>query len=899
MANSKIYNGVTIYGTLDIDGKFVFPTTDGSNGQALVTDGGGNVTWQTVSGGTGGGSGSTYSSIDTYVSGVTKTITHSLNSTSVIVQLIDTGANELIEGYVDNYQLNSVDVTLDSSLSDIKTVVAGGIFVGVSGATGSTSPGGGSGDIQFNDGGGGFAGSSDFNYDIGAYNLSYTSDDGTQSFETVFGNPEWQSQNYRGGSMIYNNSLSGVSATTFIHMGDTSNIIGTDNGLVLGFIDWSANTNSVLFTKPDSITNQVTFSGGSMMTRLDDEGYDAFITSAATFNVKGDTTALSIDYDGNVSINSQYTFPTSDGGNGQVMQTDGGGNLSWASVSGGSGSPGGSDGDVQFNNGTGGFDGSSDFNWNSGDGILNIVSSAGTGVNTFSVGSMVIAPMIDVSGMTSNIYENPLSGGSLHTIFGQGDLSGIGMGDNSTFIGNVSLMGDETATIGLSQSNVQLRHNDGTYGNNNTTIHLANGIQMELPDTSGNTQFDLINSNQDQLIRIRSCGDITFNNSYTFPNSDGSNGQVMQTDGGGNLTWQSVSGGGGTSIIIEGAGSGSTMRDNNNNTSDGTYSSALGGCANTASGDYSVIAGGGGSFGFGNVASAQNSTVGGGRCNNASAAVTTIAGGDSNQASGLYSTVGGGYGNIATGSSSTISGGYGNRTTGNRSTASGGYCNLASGNHSTIAGGNYNCAIGQYSFIGGGWENTASGYYSVIAGGGGMGAGNTASATRSTIGGGFANTASGSYSTVAGGRTNSACGNWSTIGGGNGNTASVYHSTVGGGYNNTASGYYSVVAGGNGNTASGSCSTIVGGQDNIAGGAKAAIVGGLNNTASGDYSFVGNGNNNTDSGYSCAMIVGSNITADRACATFVNNLSVKNIPTSAAGLPSGSVWSSGGTLMII
>jgi hypothetical protein len=38
------------------------------------------------------------------------------------------------------------------------------------------------------------------------------------------------------------------------------------------------------------------------------------------------------------------------------------------------------------------------------------------------------------------------------------------------------------------------------------------------------------------------------------------------------------------------------------------------------------------------------------------------------------------------------------------------------------------------------------------------------------------------------------------------------------------------------------------------------------------------------------MIVGSNITADRTCTTFVNALSMKTIPTSTAGLPSGMVW---------
>jgi hypothetical protein len=89
-----------------------------------------------------------------------------------------------------------------------------------------------------------------------------------------------------------------------------------------------------------------------------------------------------------------------------------------------------------------------------------------------------------------------------------------------------------------------------------------------------------------------------------------------------------------------------------------------------------------------------------------------------------------------------------------------------------------------------------------------------------------------------------------------------------GGYGNTVSGYSSFVGGGSGNTASGYKSAILGGNQNIAGTSE-------------------------------AMIVGSNITANRTCTTFVNNLSIMNIPTAAAGLPQGSVWANGTVLEII
>jgi hypothetical protein len=99
---------------------------------------------------------------------------------------------------------------------------------------------------------------------------------------------------------------------------------------------------------------------------------------------------------------------------------------------------------------------------------------------------------------------------------------------------------------------------------------------------------------------------------------------------------------------------------------------------------------------------------------------------------------------------------------------------------------------------------------------------------------------------------------------------------------------------------------LVGGQSNNTSGAYSFIGGGLGNTSRGTYSFVGGGESNLinqfnpysgilgGSGntvnHNRSFIVGSNITSDRDCATFVNNLSIKNIPTSSTGLPSGSIY---------
>ena len=156
--------------------------------------------------------------------------------------------------------------------------------------------------------------------------------------------------------------------------------------------------------------------------------------------------------------------------------------------------------------------------------------------------------------------------------------------------------------------------------------------------------------------------------------------------------------------------------------------------------------------------------------------------------------------------------------------------------------------------------------------------------SQATIGGGQSNTASGAYATIGGGSSNNATGVKATIGGGLQNAASGDYSTVGGGKNNTASGPYAVVGGGQSNTASGAYATACHGKNNTASGAKSAILGAPNN----DTNALAD-----------AMIVGSNITASLANALHCNQLVITQIPVASAGLPSGAIWSDGGTLKVM
>ena len=71
------------------------------------------------------------------------------------------------------------------------------------------------------------------------------------------------------------------------------------------------------------------------------------------------------------------------------------------------------------------------------------------------------------------------------------------------------------------------------------------------------------------------------------------------------------------------------------------------------------------------------------------------------------------------------------------------------------------------------------------------------------------------------------------------------------------------------------------------------------NSRNSNFSDILAGGYNSTSTCACVMIVGNNITADRNCTTFVNNLSIKNIPTSSAGLPSGSIYRIGNAVCIV
>jgi hypothetical protein len=165
----------------------------------------------------------------------------------------------------------------------------------------------------------------------------------------------------------------------------------------------------------------------------------------------------------------------------------------------------------------------------------------------------------------------------------------------------------------------------------------------------------------------------------------------------------------------------------------------------------------------------------------------------------------------------------------------------------------------------------------------------------STIGGGFKNTASSYANTISGGYANSVSAYYGTIGGGQCNSIALNgdNGTIGGGQCNriALNGDNGTIGGGQCNRIQGGYSTIGGGAGNLANGNYSFIGGGQKNSISADYSAILGGRDNGICSSSVdSFIIGSCINTNRSCTTFVNNLSIVDLPTSSLGLPSKSLY---------
>jgi hypothetical protein len=283
---------------------------------------------------------------------------------------------------------------------------------------------------------------------------------------------------------------------------------------------------------------------------------EVYVTNLTKNVAIGTTTANGI-----LDIAGQYYFPNTSGSDGQILKTDGTGELSWQDMD----IDGLSDGltsstSIFLGQGAGTSD----------DGSNNWCIGIGEGAlynNTNSDYNLAIGYNAAYSGTSA--YGN--------TAIGSNTLYGVTTGDRNTAIGYAALYnnskGLDNIAIGLKSSylnekghyNIRIGNfsgfnNDG--GSRNTIIghNAGRGTSTHKKDgnvflgymagysETGSDKLYIENSNSTSpliygdfdrdLLRVN--GTLNVNNEYSFPTTDGTDGQFLQTNGSGVLSWTSI-----------------------------------------------------------------------------------------------------------------------------------------------------------------------------------------------------------------------------------------------------------------------------------------------------------------------------------------------------------------------
>ena len=360
-------------------------------------------------------------------------------------------------------------------------------------------------------------------------------------------------------------------------------------------------------------------------------------TSGRLFNGRIATTGgyaerFTVDYTGKVTINESYSLPVADGTVGQVLTTDGAGNLTFADSAGGGASAIGDLTDVNITSITDGqylvYD-SATGNWinstvSAGSGIANIVEdlTPQLGGDLDTNGNNIVDNSRDyfvIGGSGASLSTSRTKGPALNT---EANWDGTDRLYSNTMIADVTLTQDVTGSngrlrnnytavnldlnghdftttgngrgaVGVYSSGVIPINNSGTpvtisktntfngyYGafigsGSDVTIGEAAGLELwasteqygqtlSLGDLIGirlrgntydsggvtRTGSDYSILSDDAGALMDHAGPIKIG-AYTLPNTDGTVGQTLVTDGAGNVVWSSAGGGGGGAVVID------------------------------------------------------------------------------------------------------------------------------------------------------------------------------------------------------------------------------------------------------------------------------------------------------------------------------------------------------------
>jgi hypothetical protein len=346
-------------------------------------------------------------------------------------------------------------------------------------------------------------------------------------------------------------------------------------------------------------------------------------------NTASGSKAVTLQSSNSTAAAYTITFPAAAPTNGYYLQTDGSGNLAWAAAGGGTGSPGGVDTNVQFND-AGSFGGDAAFTYNkSTDTVTLGEASTSTGslklANSGTANTVTIRSGVNTASWVMTLPTDDGASGQLLQTDGSGNLSWYTSTATGDVVGPASatdnaiarfdgttgkLIQNSAVTVADTTGDITGgKYNGLTVSTTTGTLTVANGKTLATDNsvtfvgTDGSTvsygtggtiaytsgtlaQFSSTTSSQ--LAGVISdetgTGSLVFSNSPTFndditlgvastatgavkftgltsglvtlsvadiagtwtlklPTSAGSNGQALTTDGSGNAAWTTITGG--------------------------------------------------------------------------------------------------------------------------------------------------------------------------------------------------------------------------------------------------------------------------------------------------------------------------------------------------------------------
>jgi hypothetical protein len=334
----------------------------GSVGQVMTTDGAGNLSWTTQTGGGGGGANIT---VDNFTgNGVQTTYTLSVTPATIDQTFVNYNGVTLLR---DAYSLNGANITFDSAPangSQIEVSIFSTANVTVSELANGTS----NINIPVQDG------------------PVYMSVNGNANILTVTGNG------------IIVNGTSNLGSNTNVHItgGNSGQALVTDGN---GNLSWSTIVSSVSNVSNGNSNIDIATAGGNI-----------------TFSANGNANVMVIS-GSKINLGSTSNLTITGGSNGQALITDGNGNLSFGNVA---GSPGGFNTYVQFND-SGNFAGSSKFLWNKVSNVLTVSNVTVLGNNnalTFQNGSGNAINFVVPSVANNATFAVPNASGTTQQVLG-------------------------------------------------------------------------------------------------------------------------------------------------------------------------------------------------------------------------------------------------------------------------------------------------------------------------------------------------------------------------------------------------------------------------------------------------------------------------------------------------